>query len=129
MQNNINKKTISIIYVIIALLVVIITCVSAILITKTSITKDSTPCDTTDITEITLHEHNFQPTYAISAMCTSTGTRTYTCICGETRIDIQPILGHNYEQTSVTPSTNILGEQITYTCTRCNDTYTEFIES
>lgn len=68
---------------------------------------------------------------ALDATCTDNGyTGDEICdICGETVTEGSVItaLGHDYAATVVSPATYIADGEMSYTCSRCEDTYTEAI--
>ena len=62
------------------------------------------------------------------ASCTSSGIRTYTCECGETKTETISALGHRYGSGVVTKPASCTEEGVrTYTCSRCGRTKTETI--
>ncbi len=64
-------------------------------------------------------KHNETITASVPATCTTAGSATYTCsLCGETRTETIPALGHKYETVydEATLTT-------TFTCTGCGHTY------
>ena len=70
----------------------------------------------------TVPVHNYVTTVA-AATCTEGGYTLHECACGESyRTDETAALGHNYVKN---PSNTV----ISYTCTRCGDTYTEHTHS
>ena len=62
------------------------------------------------------------------ASCTSSGIRTYTCECGETKTETIAALGHRYGSGVVTKPASCTEEGVrTYTSSRCGRTKTETI--
>ena len=60
--------------------------------------------------------------------CEEDGVRTFTCtVCGKTKTETLPALGHDYE-TKTIPATCIGYEEITHTCKRCGHVETEIGE-
>lgn len=49
---------------------------------------------TEDIPEIEVHHHSYNESEKTEATCTSTGSITYTCDCGETYNEIIPLKSH-----------------------------------
>ena len=66
---------------------------------------------------------------AVAATCTATGlTEGSHCEACSTVIVAQeeiPALGHDYQITETTGATCVTAGKVTYTCSRCDDTYTE----
>lgn len=74
-----------------------------------------------------VHEHNYVLTSETSATCTTEGSKTYTCECGDSYTDVVGAIGHNYISTSeVAASCTVAGSK-TYTCQNCQDSYTDVI--
>ena len=73
------------------------------------------------------HTHSYTATVT-NPTCTAQGYTTYSCSCGESYKDSYTnALGHSY-QMKVTKEATETAESIrTYTCSRCNDKYTESI--
>ena len=70
----------------------------------------------------TVPVHNYVTT-VVAPTCTEGGYTLHECACGESyRTDETAALGHNYVKN---PSNTV----ISYTCTRCGDTYTEHTHS
>ena len=62
-----------------------------------------------------------------AASCIREGSKTRSCICGETETDIIPALGHSMEETIITnPTTSTVG-QLQRICTTCGHTEYEEI--
>ena len=81
-------------------------------------------------TEIDPSNHaNVVTDAAVAATCTATGlTEGSHCEACSTVIVEQeeiPALGHDYQITATTGATCVTAGQVTYTCSRCDDTYTE----
>ena len=67
------------------------------------------------------HVHDFQPAETITASCTTKEVQIYRCTCGSCfGKKVGSALGHDYTAQSDTSSWTV-----TYTCTRCGDSYTE----
>ncbi len=65
------------------------------------------------------HIHNFSENIKV-ATCTQDGLKTFSCVCGETKTETIPALGHDFDEGIITkPQTcKVYGEK-TYTCKRC----------
>lgn len=70
----------------------------------------------------TIHQHSYSSTVTKAATCTSKGTKTYTCACGDSYTKDTSALGHKYEKTVVQPTQSTQG-YTQHTCIRCNDSY------
>ena len=84
----------------------------------------------TEETEIDPNNHaNVVTDAAVAATCTATGlTEGSHCEACSTVIVEQeeiPALGHDYQITETTGATCVTAGKVTYTCSRCDDTYTE----
>ncbi len=67
------------------------------------------------------HIHNYETeTETVAPTCTSTGSVTKVCSCGESKVEIIPALGHKYESVVTDPSCTE-GGFTTYTCKVCGD--------
>ena len=68
------------------------------------------------------HTHSYTET-VIAATCITEGYTIHSCACGYNyQSNTVAALGHNYQETTE-------GNDTTYTCTRCGDTYTEHTHS
>jgi len=76
-------------------------------------------------TEENAHQHKFE-TVTVAATCTTDGSVTSTCACGEQTIEVLKALGHNYSCTETAPTCTAEGSKV-YTCATCGDTYAEAI--
>ena len=77
------------------------------------------------------HVHDLIHHEALEPTCTKSGHNEYDeCrTCDYSTLTIIPPLGHSYDSGVVTKEASCTEEGIiTYTCTRCGDTYTETIE-
>ncbi len=62
------------------------------------------------------------------ATCTQSGIRTYTCSCGETKIESIPATGHQYSDWYVTKQAKCTESGVeTSKCSKCGDTKTQSI--
>ena len=84
-----------------------------------------------NLPEVIVHnEHSMELTKTIKpATCDENGEGEYTCsVCGETKTDIIPALGHNWDKGSVTKkATPTKTGVLTYTCTVCGARKTQVI--
>lgn len=72
------------------------------------------------------HTHNFDERQTtIEASCEEPGLKIQECRCGDERHSQIPPLGHQYEVDEEVASSCQAEGCITYTCIRCNDSYTE----
>ena len=87
-------------------------------------------CGDSYVTDIVEGGHKFGVIYITNATCTEYGSSSGTCIvCGELVTDdaYEAPLGHDYiAEITQAPSCSAAGV-MTYTCTRCADSYTEEI--
>ena len=72
------------------------------------------------------HTHSYTETITTPATCESTGLKTLTCSCGDTKTQTIPMLAHTYTE-AVEDSTCIKVGSITSTCSVCGDVETEVI--
>ena len=71
------------------------------------------------------HEHVWDGGVETKApTCTEAGEKTYTCSCGETRVEAIPAKGHSYKVT-VSYNSDYTEVTYTYTCSACGDSYSE----
>ena len=71
------------------------------------------------------HEHVWDGGVETKApTCTEAGEMTYTCSCGETRVETIPAKGHSYT-VSVYYNEDYTKVIYTYTCSACGDSYKE----
>lgn len=75
------------------------------------------------------HVHDFQVSGSTPATCTQSGQTSYTCSCGETKSDVLPALGHDWQikqsvKTEYDETGALVQEGYTiYECTRCKEQY------
>ncbi|MBE6746353.1 MAG: VWA domain-containing protein [Ruminococcaceae bacterium] len=67
------------------------------------------------------HVHNYTSEVTEKMTCTTDGTRTYICSCGDTYNEVITAIGHNYE--AMTPSLDKEDAKCTFCCTNCGDKY------
>ena len=111
-----------------------VTTISSTCSTKGTAEKHCTVCDELlDTKELELDPTNHESLIVnseneVDPTCTEAGKRIDTCSgCGE-EVEVEvPALGHDYKATVTTEPTYDSEGVKTYTCTRCNDTYTESI--
>lgn len=71
------------------------------------------------------HKHDYSVTVVKEAACTEAGVKRYACACGDSYTESIPALGHSYIS-KVTQEPTVSAEGVmTYTCTRCGDSYTK----
>lgn len=76
-----------------------------------------------------VHDHDWAEEVTTEPGCKTEGLKTLTCtICGTTKTEAIPLLGHSWDDGVVTAApTDTDPGKITYTCTRCHETLTEII--
>ena len=68
-------------------------------------------------------QHSYNITVNEQPTCTDEGTRTLVCsVCGDTKTESIPALGHNYVETVVAPTYETGGYTL-HECSRCGDSY------
>ena len=68
-----------------------------------------------------VHTHSWSETGHSEATCSTTGSITYTCSCGETKTESIPALGHDWQPVYVTERLPIYGEAEEHEyCNKCN---------
>ena len=72
------------------------------------------------------HTHSYTETITTPATCSSTGLKTLTCSCGDTKTQTIPMLPHTYNEVVVDSTCTATGT-ITSTCSVCGDVETEVI--
>lgn len=81
------------------------------------------------VTPTTDHTLVTQP--AVAATCTTAGKTagSYCSVCGTVvhKQETVPAFGHDYAETERVPATATKAGHVTYTCTRCGDSYTEVL--
>ena len=104
------------------LLAVIIAIMACVLVCPASTWADADVCPNSENGE---HEW----VYYNSADCVYEGTGSWQCIyCYKERdVEVTPPLGHDYIAEETTPATCEASGVMTYTCTRCGDSYRETI--
>ncbi|MCM1305562.1 MAG: hypothetical protein NC306_15895, partial [Butyrivibrio sp.] len=71
------------------------------------------------------HKHDYSVTVVKEATCAEAGVKRYACACGDSYTESIPALGHSYIS-KVTQEPTVSAEGVmTYTCTRCGDSYTK----
>lgn len=70
------------------------------------------------------HTHKYTSTVTNKPTCTVDGVKTYKCDCGDSYTENISALGHNYSQETTDPTCTEDGYTV-FTCSDCNDSYTE----
>ena len=74
------------------------------------------------------HKHDYSDTVVKEASCTEAGVRRFLCACGDAYTENIPAYGHSYHS-RVTQEPTVSAEGVmTYTCSRCGDTYTRPVD-
>ncbi len=73
---------------------------------------------------IHFHTHVYEVTETTDYTCTTDGSATYTCACGDSYTEVLPA-AHRYEGTTVPPTCTMMG-YTDYVCSRCGNSYTEY---
>lgn len=71
--------------------------------------------------ENTLHTHAYASKVAVEATCTETGTRIYTCSCGDSYTKEIPKIDHNYVTVETVPPTESTAGYSVLRCSNCGD--------
>ena len=71
------------------------------------------------------HTHSYE-TVTVAPTCTTNGSVTTACACGDQTVEVIPALGHTYTCTETAPTCADNGSKV-YTCERCTASYTETI--
>ena len=88
-------------------------------------TYTCTVCEETKTEEIAALGHDWdEGEITTPATCGTAGEMTYTCSCGETRVETIPAKGHSYK-VSVSYNDDYSKIIYTYTCSACGDSYKE----
>ena len=67
------------------------------------------------------HTHDWQERSRTEPSCTKEGSVTYTCACGETKTEILPALGHNWDEGKIVDDPhNPGGRALRFRCRRCD---------
>ena len=74
-----------------------------------------------------VHTHSYVSTVTKEPTCTEPGARLCKCTCGSSYTETIPALGHDYVGRVTKSATETRDGSKTFTCSRCNDTYTEVI--
>lgn len=72
-------------------------------------------------------EHTWTEKVTTEPTCTEAGTMTYTCVCGATKMEEIPAMGHSWGEPEVTYAANGQDGEKVYTCTVCNEIKKEAI--
>lgn len=68
-----------------------------------------------------------EPKVTKAATCTEAGEKTFTCVCGATKMEAIPATGHSWGEPAVTYAANGQDGKKVYTCTVCEETKEEEI--
>ena len=68
------------------------------------------------------HKHSYTSKITKAATCSNTGTKTYTCSCGDSYTEVIPMTVHKYTSKVVKPTYDAQGYTL-YTCSVCGDSY------
>lgn len=90
-------------------------------------TMESTLSTVASETEATTHEHEYTFKVTKIPTCTSSGLRTYTCLCGATYQETIEQLAHAYAITVQEPTCTSYG-RTSYTCKNCGYSYSEITQ-
>ena len=74
-----------------------------------------------------VHTHSYTETITQAASCTTAGSKTLTCSCGDTKTETIAKLPHSYTETVTKVATCTSEGEITNKCSTCNDTKIETI--
>ncbi len=67
------------------------------------------------------HTHDWQERSRTEPTCTKEGSVTYTCSCGETKTEILPALGHDWDEGKIVEDPhNPGGKRLRFRCKRCD---------
>ncbi|MCR4615147.1 MAG: leucine-rich repeat domain-containing protein [Clostridiales bacterium] len=88
-------------------------------------TRYCSRCDATETQEIAATGHHYTAVVT-KPTCTEKGYTTYTCACGDSYVDnYENTLGHDYVGAVTKEATCKEEGVMSYTCSRCPDSYTE----
>lgn len=73
------------------------------------------------------HAHVWTEKVTTAATCTEPGEKTFTCVCGATKMEAIPATGHSWGEPEVTYAANGQDGKKVYTCTVCEETKEEEI--
>ena len=84
--------------------------------------KPTEPVATTPKATTPGHTHSYTGKVTKEATCTASGTKTFTCSCGDVYTETIKATGHNYTTKVVEPTTSAQGYTL-YTCSVCGESY------
>ena len=84
--------------------------------------KPTEPVATTPKATAPGHTHSYTGKVTKEATCTASGTKTFTCSCGDVYTETIKATGHNYTTKVVEPTTSAQGYTL-YTCSVCGESY------
>lgn len=73
------------------------------------------------------HAHTWTEKVTTEPTCTEAGEKTFTCVCGATKMKTIPATGHSWGEPAVTYAANGQDGKKVYTCTVCEETKEEEI--
>lgn len=73
------------------------------------------------------HAHTWTEKVTTEPTCTEAGEKTFTCVCGATKMEAIPATGHSWGEPAVTYAANGQDGEKVYTCTVCEETKEEEI--
>lgn len=73
------------------------------------------------------HAHTWTEKVTTEPTCTEAGEKTFTCVCGATKMEAIPATGHSWGKPEVTYAANGQDGEKVYTCTVCEGTKKEAI--
>ena len=73
------------------------------------------------------HAHVWTEKVTTAATCTEAGEKTFTCVCGATKMEEIPATGHSWGEPEVTYAANGQDGEKVYTCTVCSESKKEAI--
>ena len=73
------------------------------------------------------HAHTWTEKVTTEPTCTEAGEKTFTCVCGATKMEAIPATGHSWGEPAVTYAANGQDGEKVYTCAVCNEIKKEAI--
>lgn len=73
------------------------------------------------------HAHTWTEKVTTEPTCTEAGEKTFTCVCGATKMEAIPATGHSWGEPEVTYAANGQDGKKVYTCTVCSESKKEAI--
>lgn len=75
------------------------------------------------------HVHEYTEVITKEPTCTESGTKTFTCECGDEYTEEIPTAEHKYEETDRVKPTCTQNGSVTHTCSACGSSYTEELDT